>query len=98
MAEVPVEGAPTEGGGGGLEELVGNIMKGLSMFSEILEKIPDAPPAAKEGMAAVMEGFQGVVSGLSGGGGEEAPPEAAPGPKRVPVQSAQGRPVSPAGV
>lgn len=100
MAEMPMpaEGVPaaeagTEGGGGEFVKLAGNVLKGMSLLGEGLEKA-GAPPPVLEGLMGLMEQFESLISSLGGeGGGGEAPQKSS-----SPVQEAQGRPVSPAGV
>lgn len=95
MAEMPMEQQGASSGGGELEKLVGNIMKGLSLLAEGLSQ---QRPEAGEAIMGVAQQLDGVLSEIlgGGGGGEKAPQPQ--GPKAVPVQESQGKPVGPAGV
>lgn len=95
----PMPGAPApEGGGGGgdVQSLVGNVMKGLGIVAELMEK-SGAPDEVKGEMADVMSRFEGLVAPLMGGGGEAPAPAGPQGPKAVPIQESQGKPVGPQG-
>lgn len=97
MAAMPAEGAPASGaeGNGPFLQLASNVMKGLSLLGEGLQKA-GAPEEALAKLSEVVSGFQGFMAELSGeGGGEEPQPQK---PQVSPVQEQQGRPVSPAGV
>ena len=96
MAAMPAEGASASGPGPFLE-LAGNVMKGMSLLGEGLQKA-GAPEEALSKLSDLMGGFEAFMSSLSGGG--EAP-EGEPMPQKggaSPIQDSQGRPQSPAGV
>jgi hypothetical protein len=102
--QMPPEGAPPAEGGGGdaasqVGELVNNVNTGLTMLAELMDKIPDTAPEDKEAMGGLIEGFQALMMKMAGGAGGEAPaPQGGGKSKAVPMQSVQGKPMSPAGM
>ena len=84
--------APAEGGGGGAEELVMGVGRGMTLVAGLLEK-SGAPQEAMAKMQEVMAGFQEVVKILGGAGGQEQAPQGA-----SPMQAPEGIPAGPAGV
>jgi hypothetical protein len=76
--------------------MIQSVGKGLEMISQIMDKVPDTPPEAKDKMAAALENFNGAIEILTGGGQQEQPPQ---GPSTPEQGGAPGAvPASPAGM
>jgi uncharacterized phage infection (PIP) family protein YhgE len=77
----------TEGqdqGAGGIGDLISQLYDGLNILSEVINKAQGVAPDLKKQMAQLLQGFEGVAAGLSGG---PAQPAAQPATGAAPMMA-----------
>lgn len=79
-------------------KLVKDTSQNLATIIQVIASMPDVDPADIAEGEDIIARFQALMEKMAGGGASQQAAPKPQGPRAVPMQSMQGKPVSPAGM